>query len=275
MNHKEVQIRRRETKSHLPPPVVANAKKVLSSIYDGQGPLTGFSTDEAEKEKQRQWLCEYLGLESESKDVSFIIRDWWADLRVEVPTDGVVLNVSTDDEKKPINIKDYLVLQWATKHKFVGKDQQDMLNNPNKQFYIYDPDVEMKHQHNKVKIKRKAYEQFILIADDNDKIDLVLKVLTDSDPSTMSEIQKQNYIDQLIESDPAKFVSVVTDKHIEVKALISDLVSYNIVTQMSNQYWWIDELLGNDIEETVKFFMNKKNTQTINRLKAKLEEAKK
>lgn len=275
MNHKEIQLRRRETKSYLPPPVIANAKKVLSSVYDGQGPLTGFDSDEEKREKDRLLLCEYLGLEPDEKDAGRVIRNWWADLRVEVPSDGVVLNLSTDAEGKPVNIKDYLVHKWALKHKFVGENRSAMLDNTNKQFYIHDPDIEMEHQNNKVKIKKKAYEQFILISDNQEKIDLVLKVLTDSNPDTMTEIQKQNYIDQLVEADPAKFVSVATDKNIEIKALISDLVSENIITKMSNQYWWIDELLGNDMEETVKFFKNKKNSQTINRLKAKLEEAKK
>lgn len=266
MNVKEVQIRRRETKSHLPPPVVANAKKVLSSVYDGQGPLKGVTGDE-----EKKLLSDYLGLDTSDRDIGRVLRNWWADLRVEVPSDGKVLNISKDEDGYPVNIKDYLVWKWAKKHKFVGKDRDDMLSSPNKQFYIYDPDVELKQQNSLVKVKKKAYEQFILISDDEDKINLILRVLTDSEPDEMSIEQKQNYIDQLIESDPAKFVAVATDKNLEIKALIHELVSANIINKMENQYWWIDEKLGEDIEETVLYFKDKKNSGTVNRLKAKLQ----
>lgn len=266
---REIQIRRRETKSHLPPPVVANSKKVLASIYSGQGPLRG-----VDEEEEKTLLSEYLGVSQDDRDFSKIARNFWADLRVEIPSDGKVLNVTVHNDK-PVNIYDYLVYKWAVRHKYVGKDREDMLSSPHKMFYVYDPDVELRHQNQKVKLKRKAYEQFIKMSEDNNKLDLVITVITDSNPDDMNLEQKQNYVDQLIESDPGKFVSVITDKNLELKALISELVSLNIINKMSNQYWWIDEKIGDDIEEAVLYFKDKKNSETINRLKAKLQEANK
>ena len=271
---KEVQIRRRETKSHLPPPVVARSKKVLASIYDGQGPLRGVTGDE-----EKKLLSKYLGHDIDDRDFSRICRNFWADLRVEIESDGEVLNVTTSEndegEQEPHNILDYLIYKWAQKHKYVGKDREEMLESPHKMFYIYDPDVEMRSQNKEVKIKRRAYAEFIKIDNDEDKLNLIIQVLTDSEPETMSIEQKQNYIDQLIENDPVSFVSVATDKDLEIKATISELVSLNIINKMSNQYWWIDEKLGDDLEEAVLYFKDKKNSETVNRLKAKLQEAKK
>jgi hypothetical protein len=266
---REVQIRRRETKSHLPPPVIANSKKVLSSIYDGAGPLRGVDGDEEVK-----LLCKHLGLKENDPNLSKELRAWWADLRVEIDSDGKVLNITTDDKGDPASVYDYLIYKWALRHRFVGKDREDMLNSPNKMYYIYDPDVELKYQNNKVKIIRAAYEQFIKISENEDKLDLVIKVLTDSDPNDMSMEQKQNYTNQLIENDPESFVAVVTDKNIEIKALISDLVSLNVINKISNQYWWIEEKLGDDLGEAVLYFKDKKNSETVTRLKAKLQEIK-
>lgn len=266
----EVQIRRRETKSHLPPPVVSNAKKVLSSIYSGQGPLRGIKGEE-----EKELLAEYLGMDKDEKNFGQVCRNFWADLRVEIPSDGKVLNITTNEEGKPTEIYDYLVYQWAKKHKYVAKNREELLNDSKKQYYIYDPEVEMKKQNETVNLKKAAYREFIKMQDNEQKINTVITVLTDSDVDQLSETQKENYLDQLIESDPAKFVAAATDKDLEIKSLISEMVSNNIIRKIGNQHWFVDQKLGDTVEETVLFFKDKKQSETVNILKAKLEEAKK
>lgn len=266
----EVQIRRRETKSHLPPPVVSNAKKVLSSIYSGQGPLRGLKG-----EKEKELLSEYLGMDKDDKNFGQVCRNFWADLRVEIPSDGKVLNITTDKDGRPHKIYDYLIYKWAVKHKYVAQDREAMLNDSKKQYYIYDPEVEMKKQNETVNLKKRAYAEFIKMQDDEDKIDTVITVLTDSDVDQLSDTQKENYLDQLIESDPGKFVAVATDKDLEIKSLISQMVSANIIRKIGNQHWFVDQKLGDTLEEAVLFFKDKKQSETVNILKAKLEEAKK
>ena len=266
----EVQIRRRETKSHLPPPVVSNAKKVLSSIYSGQGPLKGVKGEE-----EKELLAEYLGMDKDEKDFPKVCRNFWADLRVEIPSDGKVLNITKRENGKPVEIFDYLVYQWAQKHKYVAEDREAMLDDSQKLYYIYDPEVEMKNQNKQVKLKKHAYKEFIKMSEDEDKIDMVITVLTDSDPDQMSSTQKENYLEQLIDDNPQRFVAVATDKALEIKSYLSEMVSHNIVNKVGNQYWFVDEKLGDTLEDTVLYFKDKKNSETINILKAKLEEAKK
>jgi len=267
---KEVQIRRRETKSHLPPPVVANATKVLSSIYSGQGPLKG-----VDGEKEKELLAEHLGISPEEDDFHKRCRAFWADLRVEVPSDGKVLTIETREDGTPVDIYDYLVYKWAKKHKYVADTREDMLDDSTKQYYIYDPEGEMRNQNKVVGYKKQAYKELIKMSDDEDKIDMMITVLTDSDPDQMNKTQKENYLDQLIEDDPKEFVRVATDKSLEIKSAISEMVSLNILRKMGNQYWFHDEKIGDTLEEAVLFFKDKKNAETINILKAKLQEAKK
>src|SRR5699024_9434047 len=100
---KEIQIRRRETKSHLPPPVVSNAKKILSSIYSGQGPLRGLSKDE-----EKTILSKYLGVGPDEQNFGTVCREFWADLRVEIPSEGKVLNITTIDGE-PVDPYDYII----------------------------------------------------------------------------------------------------------------------------------------------------------------------
>jgi hypothetical protein len=267
---KEIQIRRREAKSHLPPAIVANAKKTLSSIFDGQAPLKGVSGDEEE-----QLLSELLGIDSAERDFGKACRMWWANLRVDIPSDGKVLNISKGKGGRPQNINHYLIYKWALKHKYVADSRAALLANSKKQFYIYDPEVETKENNKMVQVKKKAYEEFIRMSDNEDKINLVLTVLSDTNPDNMSAEQKENYIDQLIDEEPRKFVAVATDKHLELKAHIFNLVEANVLTKIDSQYWFSDELLGNNLDETVKYFENPKNSKTTEILKGKLEAARK
>lgn len=272
MKIKEIQIRRRETMSHLPPPIVADTKKILSSVYVGQGPLKGLAGEE-----EKELLSTYLGMDKDDKGFSHVCRSFWADLRVNVPSEGKVLNISVREDGTPVEVFDYIIYKWATKHKYVANSRKDLLNHSSteKRFYIYDPDAEEMSQNKIVAVKKKAYQELIKMSDNEDKMDMVITVLSEGDPGNMNKTQKENYLDQLLSENPSKFVKIVTDKSLEIKSLISELVSLGIITQLSNQYWFHDQKLGDTLEYTVLYFKDKKNSSTTNLLKAKLQEAKK
>lgn len=271
---KEIQIIRRETADHLPVPVTANSKKYLSSVYKGRGPLRGLG-----EEEEKRLLSRHLGMDKDERDFHKVVRDFWANLRVEVPTEGVVLNVTTTKDKdsgieNPVEIEDYVIFKWAKRHPLVADNRQEMLKDSKYLFYIRDPEVETEFSNQKVRFKKKAYEEFIKMGDDEDKMNRMIRLLSDSDPSDFDLKQKQNFIDDIIENDPEKFFVVSTDKHLETKALISEMVSEGIINKIGNQHYFIDEKLGETVDETVKYFNDKKNSETVNILKAKLQESK-
>lgn len=267
---REVQIRRRETKNHLPAPVISESKKYLASIYSGQGPLRGLSGEE-----EKEILSSYLGIDREDKDLTRIIRDFWADLRVEIPMEGKALNITTDEKGTPYEPYDYVIYQFAKKHPHVGADEEDMLNDSKKMFYIYDPEVAVSKTNEKVAFKKKAYAELIKIGEDQDKLDRLIRLLTESEPENMSLKLKQNYLDQVIEDNPKRFFIVATDKNLETKAILSEMVSHGVINKIGNQYYFIDEKLGDDVDEAVLFFNDKKRSEQVTRMKAKLQEAKK
>lgn len=265
MSH-EVQLRRRETKSHLPAPVVANSKKVLSSVYVGQGPLKGLEGDE-----EKQWLSKHLGMDPDERDFPRVARDFWANLRVEIPTEGKVLNIAKVEDR-PANLYDYIVFKWAKKHPFVADTRDDMLDNSKYQYYVHDPEIATQKENEIVSFKMKSYDKFIRIKDDEQQVNRVIRLLTDSDPESMSLKQKQNLLANEIDSNPKRFFVIATDKHLETKAIISEMISHGIINKIGNQHYFIDEKLGDTTDEAVKYFNDKKNSKTTTLLKAKLQE---
>ena len=264
---KEVQIRRRETKSHLPVPVVSSSIKTLSSIFDGQGPLRGVHGDE-----EKQLLSQHLGIDQEDRDFPKAVREFWINLRVKVPSEGVVLNISTDNEGNPRNIRDYLVYKWALRHKFVARNKQEIDSDASKQFYIHDPDTEMQHENKKVKVRRSAYQEFSKMEGKTDKMKMLIKVLDDIDVNSMTETEIENRLEYLITIDAEKFLAKATDKNLEYRALISDLLSKNILRKIGNSVFYIEEKIGDSEEDAVLFLKDKKNSEMLTILKAKLQE---
>jgi hypothetical protein len=263
----ELQIRRRESKSYLPPEVLADSKKILASVYVNQGPLRVEGTEKI--------VADMLGIRVTDSDFSKQFNEFWAELRLDVPMEGYTLNVAKLENDNPLNPKHYLIYEWAKRHKLVALTRAEMEANPYKQFYIYNPEVETGVLNKSVVMKRKAYSLFSTISDDEYKMNHIIRLLSTSSPLNMNKIQKENFISELIESDAQKFLIVAQDKNLEIKSEIEELVTANVVSKVGNQYYYIEEKLGENIDEAVLYWNDKKNSQRVLEMKAKLKEIRK
>lgn len=265
---KQIQIRRKEkTHAHLPNRIVAEARKKLGSIYVSRSPLRGLS-----QEDERKYLPEVLGIGADHSDFQKTVRRFWADFSIDVPHDGVVLDITTTDKNEPLHIDDWIKYQWAKKHRFVGDSKQDMQKDPLKAFYIYDPEVEVQKANSGLQDKKAAYKEFIRISSDADSIVRVLRVLGQSNPDNMSEAQRENMLAQLMEDNPQKFLKISTDKDLETRDLIFKMIEANVIRQIGPSYLYLETSIGDTLEETIQYIKNKRNSQTVAEMKAKLKE---
>lgn len=266
---KEVQIRRRESKSHLPPPVVANAVKVLGSVFDGGGPLKGVNP-----EIENPLLSKYLGISQEDKGFHEAVRKFWINMRVKIDSDGKVLNITEDSEGVPHNIEHWLIYKWCLKHPHVAQSYDEMIRDTHKQFYIYDPDLETTKSNKSNKIKAAAFKELLTIEEDYDKMKRIAAIMSNTDVKSFSNEVLYNYIHQLIDENPEQFVKLANDKHLETKFFINELISANILRTIGETVYYIEEKLGDTINDVVLYLNDKKNSDVKMSLKAKLQEHK-
>lgn len=264
---KEVSIRRRETKSHLPPEVVANSKKRLGSMYVGQGPLRGVEGDE-----EKKLLSKYLGINPDSLDFERETIAFWAELVIDVPSEGIQLNVTKDGKGEPVAPLDYIKYRWAIKHKLVAESREEMIANPYKQFYIYDPEEEIRKSNSKVQEKLDAYSEFLKVKKDEKKMGRLIRLLGNANPDRLTLQEKENMLDTLVTNEPAKFAAIARDKNLDIRAEIEEMVSKNILRKIGNQVYYIDDKIGDTTDDAILYFKDSKNSSTITTLKAKLEE---
>ena len=167
---------------------------------------------------------------------------------------------------------DYIKYNFAIKHPYVALTKEEMNTDSTKKFYIQDLTREDKVKNNSIKLKKDADKEFIKVSSNLSNMKRILRLMSNSNPERMTEDQIENSLYELKNSNPKKFIRVATDKNLEVKAEIEEMISAGVLRKIGNQVIFIDEVLGDTIEDTVVHLKDKKNSGKLTILRAKLKE---
>jgi len=264
---KKIFIRRKDLDSHLPKAVRAEATTKLSSVYVNRQPLHGFSADENKK-----YLNGILDVAPDHPDWPRYVKQFYADLTIPVGFTGVELEVGLDGNNNPLNIMDYIKYNFALKHPHVALTKEEMDANFNKRFYIQDLTREDKVKNNEIKLKKDADKEFIKLSSSLPNMKRVLRLMSESNPERMTDEQVENSLYELKNKNPKKFLRIATDKHLELKAEIDEMITAGVLRKIGNQVIFIDEVLGETVDDTVIYLKDKKNSGKLTVLRAKLKE---
>ena len=264
---KKVYLRRRDLGGHLPKQVRAEAKTRLSSVYVNRQPLKGFSPEE-----EKKYMQGILDVSPEHVDWPRYSKKFWADMTIPVGFTGVELEVGKDDDGTPLSIMDYIKYNFAIKHPYVALTKEEMESDITKKFYIQDLSREDKVKNNSIKLKKDADKEFIKVSSDLKNMKRILRLMSSTNPDRMTEDQIENSLYELKNSNPKKFVRIATDKNLELRAEIDELVSAGVLRKIGNQVIFIDEVLGDTVEDTIVYLKDKKNSGKLTILRAKLKE---
>lgn len=267
---RKVILRRKETKSFLPKEIQMESRMYLSSVYKDRQPLRAFSANECKK-----YLNGLLDVGPDHVDWPKHEKKYWAELTINVPFAGVELDISTDEDGNPIIIEDWIRYKWATRHPHVAQSKDEMDSQFGKRFYILDPGKEVRTKNNKIQVLKDADKEFIKASGSVDRMKHITRLLSNTtNPDTLTKEELENLLYELKNSEPAKFLKYATDKDLELKAQIEEMVSLEILRKIGNQIIYIDEILGDTMKDAVIQLKDKKNSGKLMELKAKLKEAK-
>lgn len=267
---KKIMIRRKEVLNHLPKEIRAGAKIAIGSIYVNRQPLKGVEGEEAER-----LLSKILDVPPGHQDWPKQEKNYWASMTLKVPFEGVELDITTDEDGMPYNIQDYLTYKWCKKHRQVADNEADMKNDPQKKFYIYDPEMDLLKKNALTKLKKDADKEFIKISSDVEKMRRVMLVLSKgSKPDTLTEMEVENQLYDLKNADPAKFLKYSTDKNLDVRAEIEEMIQVNVLRTIGNQIIYGDDTIAENMTDAIVYFNNKKNSGQVNAMRAQFKDAK-
>lgn len=262
-----VQIIRKVTLGHVPKEVMQESISRLSSTFVDNVPYRGVPT-----EIEKALLPEIITLPIDDKDYNKEARDFYKSLTVRVDEGGHLLNISVKNGF-PVSPRDYLIYEWAKNHPHVGMTENDA-KSPNVRFWIRDPERVHIEKNKAVAAKNAAMPSYLKVYNDPEATLRVLRVMEVARPDLMDQTARSNMLNSLFEKDPIAFQKVAEDKSLELKDFIAELVEKQVLTREGSIYYYADELLGKNIEQTVAYIRDETNTKLFNDLKAKLESAK-
>ena len=264
---KKVTIRQKELLNHLPKAVRAEAIYKLSSVYVNRQPLKGFTTKE-----EKRYMEGILDVNPEHNDWPKHSKQFWAEMTIPIGFTGVELEIGMDDDENPISIMDYIKYRFALKHPHVAMTKEEMDSNFEKKFYIQDLTRDDKVKNNKIQLRKDADKEFIKISANEKSMARVLRLMSSANPDRLTQDQIENSLYELKNENPKKFIRIVTDKNLELKSEIEEMVSAAVLRRIGNQVIFIDETLGDTLDDAIVFLKDKKNSGKLSILRAKLKE---
>lgn len=264
---KKIFLRRREINNHLPKAVRAEAVMKLSSVYVNRQPLKGVTPKE-----EKELMTGILDVSPEHVDWPRHSKQFWAEMTIPVGFTGVELEVGVNEDGSPISIMDYLKYKFALKHPHVALTKEEMDQDFAKRFYIQDLTREDRVKNTAIQFKKDADREFIKLSSNPKNMKRVLRLLSDINPDRMTEEQIENSLYELKNSKTKQFLKIAKDKNLEVKAEIEEMVTASVLRKIGNQIIFIDEVLGETLDDAVVFLKDKKNSGTLTILRAKLKE---
>ena len=231
--------------------------------------MTGLTAKEEEK-----ILPLVLGVSIDSPEFLKRKAEFYANITVDVPLQGAPLQVGVDENGMFIKPTDYLKFKFASIHPWVSKDEAGLNEHGMKQFYIHDPETKLKEQTVKLNLRKDAYKEFILLTAKPEKMAMVVNLLG-NDPKGMKPEEMEQFLEGIVTTDSEKFLNVVKDKNLEMKSFLMECVSAEVITRIGSSLLEGDEVLGNSIEEAILKLNDKANSETLARLKARLQQFKK
>ena len=260
-------IRRKDLGGHLPKAVRAEATLKLSSVFVNRQPLKGLNSDE-----EKKYLNGILDVSPEHVDWPKHSKTFWADMTIPVGFTGVELEIGKDTNGNPLQIIDYIKYNFAIKHPHVALTKEEMEQDTTKRFYIQDLARQDKVKNNEIQVRKDADKEFIKVTSNPKNMKRILRLMATTNPDRMSGDQVENALYELKNSNPKQFVRIATDKNLELKSEIEEMVSAGVLRKIGNQIIFIDETLGDTVEDTIVHLKDKKNSGKLTILRAKLKE---
>ena len=183
---------------------------------------------------------------------------------------GLDLEIGLDEDGHPLNVIDYIKYRFACAHPFVVADESELGASKRHQYYISDTRKELKEASANLVIRKDAYKEYIKLSDNEDRMNMVLHVYG-FDPKSMTKDEKDLQLEELQEDNPLYFLDICKDKNLELTALINEALSAEALRRVGNSILDGDITLGDSMEEAVLFLKDKKNSNVLTAVKAKLK----
>lgn len=237
--------------------------------------------------EQKLLLPEIIGMESSDKDFRRAVTLFYHEILTPVRASGLKLQVSLHDDNAPlsennmpVNVKDYIIYRHLLGHPDVAPNAYEAERQYNKKYYIVDPDGASLASVALNDLEDKATAVYMKHKDDAIKRDQILtmlgvniKTMSDGDKILkLKEFSKRNTKLNEFEQKDAfnRFTTTADDKDLEYRYLIQEMIGAQYLTTVGTAIHLSEsgDAVGENMDKTVMYYKNPKNSRALNLLKA-------
>lgn len=265
----------------LPKEIASTKENKISAQFekDTSDTLRGLTFEE-----EKKYLPNVLGVTPDSQHWREATREYWANMVVIVPPEGLILNVDVHPSGhpkagEPENIQQYIMYRFIIKHGQVAKNK-NAVEWPKHKFYILDESIVKKEQTEAFELRNRANKAFMFLQSDKglNKAEWVALCLRDKGerlPKVFEDLMmfieaKKDLVVDGIAVGLTNFVKVVNDENLEQKAMLYKLDAEGIIEKNGNSYFFGGEVMGTE-KEAVEWLKNPINSKSLLQINEKLK----
>lgn len=219
------------------------------------------------------------------------VENYFNNINTRVPAEGFKMNVALEDPTKPLSINNppqnpvhYVAWKHALGHPQVAPDKNTAERYDHIKFYLVDKEAQIKASTKLLDLENQANAEYLAIQADPSKVDQALVVLgydlMQYAPSERSALLKKEAIvmsdvsNEINEQRLNKFITTVKDRNLKLKYDILNMIAAHKLTRIGNRILLAESqtVIGNDLQEAVLWFMDKKNSGQVNALYIQMDE---
>lgn len=276
--------------------VYTGAKTQIASFIDS---TTGLTVRPLTREEEFVLMPEILNIRPDAPEFNKAVDEFFVGIGADIEDEGLPLDVTIQEEinlknkngevigvmEYPVNILDYIIYRLIKKH--IEKDFR-VANSLKEciigrhEFYIEDIKKDNEDKNKAYKARQTARVDFIALTAgdskserDKEKIKMIFDVTYNIHQKSSHSTELQDMIrildEEVLQKDPDKMVELMNDEDLADKALINQLVTYNVISTQGNIYFNNNEPMG-DLQETIKYLNNPIRADIKPKLRVKLQE---
>ena len=257
--------------------VYADSKRSIGSVMTRTGETAnGLSFEEVKK-----YMPGIVNADTTEFNFRSKVDNYFRALTLRVTkAQPLVLEVGLDDTGYPLSVVDYVSYRFALENPKVAASPEKIRHGVT-MFFIADKEKELADNHQKLEKRRESYKEYILLLEDQKKLDVVLTLLAPDLKYSIAEVRNADprevklRLEKFVQDNPDKFYSIVKDKHITTRAFIENCISAGALNRVGTAILNGDEKIGNTVEEAVLYLTDKANSEVFVNLKARVSEFKK
>lgn len=222
--------------------------------------------------EEKEFLEDYLGLESGSLSVYNKIDNFWDNFRVRLTKIDTILDLS--------DANDYIKYKVLLINKdFIADSLETLRATPLEtyRFVIVSDSEAFSKTADKTAAKSQCWKEFGKVEDNEDVLRCIIHTIDGRYPSENTKIEfLRDRIDKLIEADSRRFLSVIKDPLLPTKVLIQKAWEKGVIDRKGDYYFYNNTPMCEKNENptftiAAKFLSSSKNQELKFAIEAKLK----